>query len=79
MTQNIAKMLASVFVLASLAGAASAVPISAPTPVHPAPAPLLAAGIPAFIALGGAGFVGRMMRRRKLAAETKAVGDPDQA
>jgi hypothetical protein len=32
---------------------------------HPAPAPLLAAGIPAFAALGGAAAVGRFMRRRK--------------
>jgi hypothetical protein len=32
---------------------------------HPAPAPLLAAGIPAFVAVGGAAAVRRFLRRRK--------------
>jgi len=31
---------------------------------HPAPAPLLAAGLPAFAALGGGLFVSRLFRRR---------------
>ena len=80
MTRNVAKLIAFTIVLASLAGAASAGPVFGPTPVpiQRAPAPLLAAGIPAFIALGGAGFVGRLVRRRKAAVEAKAAGNPDQ-
>jgi Na+-driven multidrug efflux pump len=46
-----------------LAGVANAVPIAGPT--KPAPAPLLAAGIPAFLALGGGALIGRFKRRRK--------------
>jgi len=34
-------------------------------PPHPAPAPLLAAGIPAFAALGGGAVVARFARRFK--------------
>jgi hypothetical protein len=80
MIQKVAKMMASIIVLASLAGAASAQPFSAsPVPVRRAPAPLLAAGIPALIALGGVGVVGRLVRRRKAAAATRAAGNPDQA
>jgi hypothetical protein len=36
---------------------------------RPAPAPLLAAGFPAFVALGGAAWVGRIVRRRKKPAQ----------
>ena len=46
-----------------LARAANAVPIAGPT--RPAPAPLLAAGIPSFLALGGGALIGRFKRRRK--------------
>ncbi len=34
-----------------------------PSPSHPAPAPLLAAGIPAFTALGGGVLVARLRKR----------------
>jgi hypothetical protein len=48
---------------------AKAVPdrFAPPPPIHRhgAPAPLLAAGIPSFIALGGGAFLVRMVRRRK--------------
>lgn len=37
-------------------------------PGNPAPAPLLAAGVPAFIALGGGVLVSRLFRRRKSAS-----------
>ena len=43
-------------------------------PPHPAPAPLLAAGLPAFAALGGAAFVHRIVRRRKTADKDQANG-----
>jgi hypothetical protein len=44
---------------------------------HRAPAPLLAAGIPAFIALGGGAAVARLLRRRRdpAAAHTQALTD----
>jgi hypothetical protein len=54
--------------LAMLAGAAVADPPPwAPAwgHSHPAPAPLLAAGIPAFVALGGGAIAGRLIRRRR--------------
>ena len=41
---------------------------------HPAPAPLLAAGIPAFAALGGAAAVGRFVRRRKAKNSVQTEG-----
>jgi hypothetical protein len=59
--------------LTLVAGAARAVPVAVSAP-HPAPAPLLAAGIPAFIALGGGAFIGRMVRRRKTEARNGRVG-----
>ena len=46
-----------------VAGAATALPTTVPP--RAAPAPLLAAGIPAFAALGGTAAVARFMRRRK--------------
>ena len=79
MRPKIAKLIACAVVVASVAGVASAQLGPSPVPPHKAPAPLLAAGIPAFIALGGAGFVGRILRRRRLAAEAKAAGGGDQA
>jgi hypothetical protein len=56
--------------LAMVAGAASAQPTVSSVPPRAAPAPLLAAGIPAFVALGGAAVFGRVMRRRKGSAES---------
>jgi len=50
-----------------LASAAHAVPVPSvpPLPIRRAPAPLLAAGIPAFMALGGGALIGRVVRRGK--------------
>jgi hypothetical protein len=39
-----------------------------PPPHKAAPAPLLAAGIPAFAALGGVAGIGRLLRRRRKTA-----------
>jgi hypothetical protein len=45
-----------------------------------APAPLLAAGIPAFVALGGATVVGRFVRRRKANTRRDEIAPvPDDA
>jgi hypothetical protein len=52
-----------------VAGAAIALPTTSNIPPRAAPAPLLAAGIPAFAALGGAAAVGRFIRRRKAKTE----------
>ena len=63
--------------LAMIAGAAVADPPSwAPAwgHSHPAPAPLLAAGIPAFAALGGTAAIGRFMRRRKAKTSVQTEG-----
>jgi len=45
----------------------------------PAPAPLLAAGVPAFAALGGGALASRLLRRRRGASKDAAVpsGDAD--
>ena len=40
---------------------------------HAAPAPLLAAGIPAFVALGGGTLVSRLLRRRKAASSATTI------
>lgn len=44
---------------------------------HSAPAPLLAAGIPAFAALGGAAGLGRWIRRRRPGAPSGATTEAD--
>jgi hypothetical protein len=41
-----------------------------------APAPLLAAGIPAFLALGSGAAIGRAVRRRKTAAREETERGP---
>jgi hypothetical protein len=46
----------------------------APSSRRSAPAPLLAAGIPAFAALGGGAAVGRFMRRRKAKTSIQTEG-----
>jgi hypothetical protein len=57
-----------------VAEAAIALPTTANVPPRAAPAPLLAAGIPAFAALGGAAAVGRFMRRRKAKTSVQTKG-----
>jgi hypothetical protein len=47
-----------------LASTANAQPVSSAAKKK-APAPFLAAGIPAFVALGGGALIGRIKRRRK--------------
>ena len=50
-----------------LPGVALAVPCPSAIPgcSRPAPAPLLAAGVPAFLALGGGALVARLPRRKR--------------
>jgi hypothetical protein len=58
-----------------VAEAAIAQPTTAArVPPRAAPAPLLAAGIPAFAALGGAAAVGRFVRRRKAKTSVQTEG-----
>jgi hypothetical protein len=58
-----------------VAGVAIAQPrISSIPPPRTAPAPLLAAGIPAFAALGGTAAVGRFIRRRKAKTSIQTEG-----
>jgi len=45
------------------------------TSYHKAPAPLLAAGVPAFIALGGAGALGVLVRRSFKRSRQSTVRD----
>jgi hypothetical protein len=63
MSRKLSQLAVLATALALLSGAVSA--LSPSVPIRRAPAPLLAAGIPAFIALGGGAFVGRIVRRRK--------------
>lgn len=51
-------------------------PLPGPTPgpFHGAPAPLLAAGIPAFLALGAGGALARLLRRRRPGTAATAGG-----
>jgi hypothetical protein len=46
---------------------------------HPAPAPLLAAGIPAFAALGGGALVARLRRRWRERAQTASSQSTTEA
>ena len=58
-----------------VAGAAVALPpTTSRIPPRTAPAPLLAAGIPAFAALGGTAAIGRFMRRRKAKTSVQTEG-----
>jgi hypothetical protein len=73
MINSASKLSASVISLSLVARLAMA-SVQAP---HPAPAPFLAAGIPAFLALGGGALVGRVMRRRKSRNErTASASEP---
>jgi hypothetical protein len=66
-THLIVSIASAAVVLLAATVAATAVPVPLPCPssacVHPAPAPLLAAGIPAFVALGG-GLTARKLWRK---------------
>ena len=57
------------FLICGLLCLASAGAMAAPAPArhHRAPAPLLAAGLPAFVAVGGGASVLRLLRRKKKA------------
>jgi hypothetical protein len=70
MTRSVLQVTVVTVVCMFLGSAANAQGISAETTaissVHrKAPAPLLAAGIPAFLALGGGALIGKIVRRRK--------------
>jgi hypothetical protein len=58
------------FGLAIIVSAANSQPVSS---VRAAPAPLLAAGIPALVALGGGATVARFVRRRRVRKEGELV------
>jgi len=66
-TRSALQVTVVVMMLLLLASAAHAVPVPSvpPLPIRRAPAPLLAAGIPAFMALGGGALIGRVVRRGK--------------
>jgi hypothetical protein len=71
-------MSAAALVVLPVAAFAGACPSAIPhCGGSPAPAPLLAAGIPAFLALGGGTAIARLMRRRRerKAADHGAVRD----
>lgn len=53
------------------------IPGPAPGSFHGAPAPLLAAGIPAFLALGAGGVLARLLRRRHLRTATDTLAGAD--
>jgi hypothetical protein len=60
---------ATALILASLLAGPAIAAVGPTTAVpRPAPAPLLAAGIPAFVALGGVGLVARLRRRKSSGA-----------
>ena len=63
-------------VFALSVSAAHAQLVSSTAAARRAPAPLLAAGIPAFLALGGGAAIGRIVRRRKTAAREEAEARP---
>jgi hypothetical protein len=64
---------------AAMIGVLPTIAFAAPCPAigcgfgHTAPAPLLAAGIPAFIALGGGAGIVRLLRRRRMRAQVAAA------
>ena len=63
-------MIAAIAGLMMVTEAATAQLVSSTAVRRQAPAPLLAAGIPAFVALGGAAAVGRFLRRRRANKDT---------
>jgi hypothetical protein len=76
MTRSVLQVTVVTVVCILLGSAANAQSFSAEStaisavPIRKAPAPLLAAGIPAFLALGGGALIGKIVRRRK--ADTKS-------
>ncbi len=64
---------AAIVGITTVTGAATAQMLTSSRP-RPAPAPLLAAGIPAFVALGGATAVGWFMRRRRASTQVQIEG-----
>ena len=74
------KFSAALVSLSLVAGVALTQPSTSVASAHRrAPAPLLAAGVPAFLALGGGALVGRVMRRRKTATQKGNRGDKHTA
>jgi hypothetical protein len=63
------KIMLAALVIGALPVVAHATPCPAALPncgaSHTAPAPLLAAGVPAFLALGGAAAFARLLRRKQ--------------
>jgi hypothetical protein len=72
------KMALVVTMTAVLPSAAFALPCAAAIGCgHPAPAPFLAAGIPAFAALGGGALVARLVRR--MCGRTPTAATPSES